>query len=173
MRETGDFDAFYTHTARRMVGYVYTLIGDLAEAEDTVQEAYARAWQHWPKVSRYENPEAWVRTVSYRIAVSSWRRTMSRQRAYRRHGPPPDVPGLDTDHVALVAALRQTNPDQRRVVVLHHLVGLTVEEISHETGVPTGTIKARLARGRAAMAKHLNEDDGEFGPHAEEVTDHA
>jgi RNA polymerase sigma-70 factor, ECF subfamily len=50
---------------------------------------------------------------------------------------------------------------------------LTVEEISQETGAPTGTIKARLARGRAAMARHLNEDNGEFGPYMEEVTDHA
>ena len=172
MRETGDFDAFYAHTARRMVGYIYTLIGDLAEAEDTVQEAYARAWQHWPKVARYENPEAWVRTVSYRIAVSSWRRSMSRQHAYRRHGPPPDVPGLDTDHVALVAALRHTSAEQRRAVVLHHLVGLTVDEISHEIGAPTGTIKARLARGRAAMAKYLDEA-GEHGPYMDEVNDQA
>ena len=77
MRETEDFDAFYAHTARRLVGYVYTLTGDLAEAEDTVQEAYARAWQHGSKVRRYENPEAWVRTVAYRIAVSSWRRFRS------------------------------------------------------------------------------------------------
>lgn len=171
MRETGDFDAFYAHTARRLVGYVYTLIGDLAEAEDTVQEAYARAWQHWPKVSRYENPEAWVRTVAYRIAVSSWRRAVSRQRAYRRHGPPPHVPGLDADHVALVSALRQASPEQRRAIVLHHLVGLTVDEIAHETGAPSGTVKARLARGRAAMAKHLDAADPR-GPYLEEVDDH-
>jgi RNA polymerase sigma-70 factor (ECF subfamily) len=152
MRETGDIDAFHTYTARRMVGYVYTLIGDLAEAEDTVQEPYVKARQHWPKVSRYENPEAWVRTVSYRIAVSSWRRAMSRQRAYRRHGPPPDVPGLDTDHVALADRVTPRQPGTAtrgraappgRVDGGGDLAG---------NRAPTGTIKARLARGRVRQA---------------------
>lgn len=169
MRETSEFDEFYAHTARRVVGYVYALTGDLADAEDTVQEAYARAWQHWGKLSRYESPEAWVRTVAYRIAVSSWRRSVSRQRAHRRHGPAADVPGLDADHVALVAALRKVNGEQRRAIVLHHLVGLTVDEIAHETGAPTGTVKARLARGRAAMATHLTNIDAS---NLEGVTDH-
>lgn len=45
------------------------------------------------------------------------------------------------------------------MIVLHHLVGLSVEEISHEVGSPTGTVKAWLARGRKAMARHLSETD--------------
>jgi RNA polymerase sigma-70 factor (ECF subfamily) len=41
---------------------------------------------------------------------------------------------------------------RRRAIVLHHLAGLSVEEIAHETGAPAGTVKARLARGRRALA---------------------
>jgi RNA polymerase sigma-70 factor (ECF subfamily) len=40
--------------------------------------------------------------------------------------------------------------------VLHHLVGLPVEEVARELGVPTGTVKSRLARGRTALAQVLN-----------------
>ena len=44
---------------------------------------------------------------------------------------------------------------QRRAIVLHHLSGLSVAEVAHETGAPEGTVKARLARGRGALAELL------------------
>jgi RNA polymerase sigma-70 factor, ECF subfamily len=40
-----------------------------------------------------------------------------------------------------------------RISALHHLGGLSVEEVARETGAPTGTVKARLSRGRAALAR--------------------
>lgn len=64
MRDPDDFDAFYTATARRVVGHVSAMTGDRAEAEDAVAGAYARAWERWGKVSRYEDPEGWVRSVA-------------------------------------------------------------------------------------------------------------
>ncbi|MBR7835210.1 SigE family RNA polymerase sigma factor, partial [Actinospica durhamensis] len=47
MRNSQEFDDFYAGSVRRVSGYVYALTGDRAETEDVVQEAYARAWQHW------------------------------------------------------------------------------------------------------------------------------
>lgn len=41
--------------------------------------------------------------------------------------------------------------------MLHHLVGLSVEEVAQETGAPIGTVKSRLARGRRALAGHVSE----------------
>jgi RNA polymerase sigma-70 factor (ECF subfamily) len=66
-------------------------------------------------------------------------------------------------HTALVRALRQITPDQRRAIVLHHLCDLSVAEVAAETGVPHGTVKARLSRGREALAALLLDD-----PHDEE-----
>jgi RNA polymerase sigma-70 factor (ECF subfamily) len=62
-----------------------------------------------------------------------------------------------SSQVALVTALRRIPAEQRRAVVLHHLVGLSVEEIAAETGAPAGTVKVRLARGRAKLAPHVSE----------------
>ncbi|MGE5826781.1 MAG: sigma factor [Micromonosporaceae bacterium] len=78
------FDQFYATTARRVAAQVAAMVGDLGEAEDAVSEAYARAWQRLLKLSRYTDPVAWVRTVAYRIAVSSWRRTRNRLLAQER-----------------------------------------------------------------------------------------
>jgi len=73
---------------------------------------------------------------------------VSRTAAHRRHGVPDDEAGLSPDYVAIVAALRKIPAGQRQAIVLHHLYSLSVGEIAQEVGVPTGTVKARLSRGR-------------------------
>lgn len=163
MRDPDSFDAFYAGSVRRVTSQIYALIGDRTEAEDAVQEAFARAWQRWGKVSRYGDPEGWVRTVSYRISVSSWRKRANSAAAHRRQGIARDVPELSPDYVAIIAALRKINAEQRRAIVLYHLVGLSVVEIASETGASAAAVKARLARGRSALQAHLAELPTSFG----------
>lgn len=153
-----EFDAFYAATHRRLVSHVYAMTGSLHEAEDCVQEAFARAWQQWHKLStEVGSPEAWVRTVASRLAISSWRKAVNRLKAHRREHDGAEVSGMNPDHIAVVAALRQISADQRMAIVLFHYAGLTIDEIAAETGAAPGTVKARLARGRRALAPHLTE----------------
>ena len=156
--EAEEFDDFYTASFTRLVGQVYAMIGDRDEAHDCVQEAFVRAWSHRRQLQRARSPEAWVRTTAYRLAVSRWRRTMRGRR-------PPDralqdtrpTEGLGPDHVALVAALRQLSEAQRRALVLHHMCDLSIADVAAETGVPVGTVKARLSRGRTALTTLLDD----------------
>lgn len=153
-----DFDAFYSATYRRIVGQIYAMTGSLHEAEDCVQEAYARAWQRWGKLSTdHGNPEAWVRTVSARLAVSSWRKAVNRLKAHRRDTKAAEAPEMGPDHLAVVAALRKISVDQRLAILLYHYAGLSVEEIAAETGALASAVKARLSRGRKALAPYLTE----------------
>lgn len=165
MRDAEDFDTFYATSSRRVLAHVAMMVGSQAEAEDSVAEAYLRAWNRWHKISRYENPEAWVRQVAYRLAVSTWRKAVNRLYAHRRETTDRsvDVGGdaVSPDHVAIVAALRRLPARQRRVIVLHYLVGLSVAEIHEETGVPVGTITTWLARGRRAMAAYLSDSESD------------
>jgi RNA polymerase sigma-70 factor (ECF subfamily) len=164
MRDAGEFDAFYADTSRRVLGQVYAMTGNLAEAEDAVAEAFARAWQRWPQVREAQSPEAWVRSVAARIAVSTWRKAVNRVRAHRRTAPEQANPAsLGPDHVAMVTALKHLSADHRRAIVLHYVADLTVEEISKEMGAPTGTVKAWLSRGRQAMSRHLEEHEDVAG----------
>ncbi|HWH27735.1 MAG TPA: SigE family RNA polymerase sigma factor [Mycobacteriales bacterium] len=158
-----DFDALYRVGAPRLVRQLLPLVRDRQEAADVVQEAFARAYARWSTVSGYDAPEAWVRSVAVRLAVSRWRRHRNSLVAWRRHGAPDDLPGASPDAVALVAALRRLPEVQRVAVVLHHLVDLSVEQVAAETGVPTGTVKTRLARGRAALALLLREQSPSLG----------
>ncbi|MER5851939.1 SigE family RNA polymerase sigma factor [Streptomyces sp. NPDC002012] len=159
MSTEAEFDAFYAATAKRLVATVYAMTGDLAEAEDAVQEAYARAWQRWGRLTREGDPLPWVRTVASRLAISTWRRTRNRFRAHLRHGPAPDLPGLSEDRVALVTALRELSVDQRRAVVLHHLLDLPVEDVARETGSSSGAVRTRLSRARKLLGKRLTDID--------------
>ena len=163
LRMTEDeFDEFYTASFARVTGQVYAMIGNRDEAQECVQEAFVRAWAHRRKLERSEHPEAWVRTTAYRLAVSRWRRTSRSRRAPdRAMSPPTRTAPPSEDHVALVAALRLLPEAQRRALVLHHVCDLPVQAVAAEVGVPEGTVKARLSRGRAALAALLSVEIGD------------
>jgi RNA polymerase sigma-70 factor (ECF subfamily) len=154
-----EFDGFYAGSVDRLVGQVYALTGDRGEAQDAVQEAFIRAWKHRGSLDREGHPEAWVRRVAMRLAISRWRKAQTSLTSWRRHGVADDPTGPSADTVAIVRALRRISDEQRRAIVLHHLCDLTVEQVAAETGSPVGTVKARLARGRAALAPYLTDSD--------------
>lgn len=155
--DEADFDEFFGASFRRVVSQIYAMTGNLAEAEDAVAEAYARAWQRWDVVRGYLDPESWIRTVAYRLAVSSWRKAVNRRAAHRREAAAAESPAMSADHLTLVSALRRISAEQRRAIVLFHLVGLSVSEIAAETGAPEGTVKSHLNRGRKALAPLVSE----------------
>jgi RNA polymerase sigma-70 factor (ECF subfamily) len=142
------FEASY----RRLVGQLYGVCGDLTEAEEVVAEAFARAVQHQRTFVRLDNPEAWLRTVAVNVSRSRFRRRLlpvTAERPVDRH------PDLDDDRLALVAALRQLPRAQREAIALHYLADLPIHEVAAATDSPVGTVKARLSRGRAALAELL------------------
>jgi len=155
-----DFAGFYRAHFQRLAVQLYAYLGDHAEAQDLAQEAFCRAVQRWDAVSRYGDPSAWVRRVAWNLATSRLRharvalRHLRGQREQVTQGPGPD-------RVALVRALATLPPNQRRSVVLHHLAHLSVAEIAAHDGVPEGTVRSWLTRGRAALAVYFSEPDRE------------
>lgn len=158
--EEAEFDELYRASSRRLVGQLYAITGNMTEAQDVVQEAFARAWERRSQLEAVERPEAWIRTIACRLAISRWRKAKNAATAWMRKAQAEHGVEVSPDHVALVTALRQIPEAQREAIVLHHLCDLSVEEISRQTGTPTGTIKARLARGRAALAPLLGDARG-------------
>ena len=156
-----DFTAFYDATWARTVACAYAMTGVLGDAEDLAQEAYSRAWPRWSTLREYDDPGAWVRQVATRLAVSRWRRARTAAGFLASHRGPEHVAPPSETTAALVMALKQLPEAQRRAVVLHHLGELPVGEIARIERCPEGTVKARLSRGRAALATILAPRDGE------------
>jgi RNA polymerase sigma-70 factor, ECF subfamily len=157
--DTQGFEEFYTATVGRMIGVVFPVTGDLHEAEEIVQEAYARASTRWARLRDYESPEAWVRRVAMNLATDRGRRLQRQARALLRAGPPPAVPQASVEAMVLAQALRTLPMHQRQAIVLHHLVDLPIEEVAAILGIRTGTVKSWLARGRRALAARLGESE--------------
>lgn len=154
-------DAYEAHY-RRLVAALYALTGDHAEAQDLVQEAYARALARPRQFLDVADPEAWLRTVAMNLARTRWRRRRlfdTLVRSGRVARPVESVPGVDPNRVALVAALQQLSQATRETIVLHHLADMSVHEVADALGVPVGTVKARLSRGRAMLAALLSDAD--------------
>jgi RNA polymerase sigma-70 factor (ECF subfamily) len=169
MAGEGDFDEFYLASRPRLLRQLTVMTGDAELAADVLQEAHTRAWQRWRRVSRLDNPEAWVRTVAWRLAVSQHRRRLvSRDKARRLFGIAEAVsqPTHSDEVMDVRAALRRLSPEHRRTLVLYEMCGLSVPQVAAETGVPEGTVKSRLSRARAALEGALGTDYLTAGPAA-------
>ena len=153
------FEAFYAGSARRLLTQLYLVTGDVEEARDCLPEAYARAWLRWDGLHRdVADPFGWVYTVGYRIAVSRFRRRLAFGRALRRTPPTAVVPGPGPEVTAVRDALRTLPAGQRAALVLHYYQGMSVTEIAPLLGITPSAVKARLARGRAALAPLLDDE---------------
>lgn len=146
------FEDFYRGSYPQLFRVLVTFTTDRQDAEDVLQEAYAKAAADWARVSRLDNPGAWVRRVAVNRAVDLHRRRGRRGEAYRRLQPPSPAQGVSLE---VEEGLRALRPEERQVLVLHYLLGLTVAEIADEVRRPTGTVKSQLVRGRQQLAAHL------------------
>ena len=159
MAGSGSFEEFYSSTVGRLLGQLFPVTGDLHEAEEVVQEAFARASVRWARLRDYDVPEAWVRRVAMNLAADRARSLHRQASALLRLSPPPEVPPASVEALALADALRTLPIRQRQVIVLHHLVDLPVAEVARTLAIRDGTVKSLLARGRRALAAKLGEPE--------------
>jgi RNA polymerase sigma-70 factor, ECF subfamily len=159
------FDELYAVTRERLTDQLTALAGDRSEAQDLVQEAFVRAWIRWDTVSAYDDPEGWIRRVAYNLGVSRWRKARRLLLLPSPAGVLPSAAGLVSDgssiggpgeSIGVIAALQTLPVPERRAVVLHHVAGLSVEEVAAEVGSPVGTVKSWLARGRSRLQAELD-----------------
>jgi RNA polymerase sigma factor (sigma-70 family) len=160
-------DELYDASYRRLVVQMFAICGDLADAEDAVQEAFVVALRKQRTLASVHNPEAWVRTTAVNHLRSHWRHAAVVRKYQPRVPGPQEAVLVGPEHVAILNALAQVDESQREVVVLHYLADLGTAEIAAELGVPEGTVKSRLARARARLAPLLADrlDDREEHRH--------
>ena len=110
MADIEEFEEFYLATVGRLLGQLFPVTGDLHEAEEVVQEAYARASTRWARLRDYDVPEAWVRRVAMNLAADRGRRLQRQARALLRAGPPPNVPPASTSEMRRCRAAPPSAP---------------------------------------------------------------
>jgi RNA polymerase sigma-70 factor (ECF subfamily) len=151
-------EAFHA-SYRRLVGQMFALCGDLANAEDLVQEAFVRALDRASSFRATDNPEAWLSRVAINLQHSRWRRMKRYAGLQPRLVERPLAGEFAPESLDLIDALAELPTGQREVVVLHHLTDLPVHEVAAILGISPGTVKSRLSRARAALADVLNDEE--------------
>jgi RNA polymerase sigma-70 factor (sigma-E family) len=162
-RSEGRDDAFVEYVAARrarLYRTAYLICGDAHVAEDLVQIALAKAYVAWRRLERAGNVDAYVRRILVNAHVDETRRSWRRERT-----------GLDEIEEAMVssahdaleahedlwAALHALAPGQRRIVVLRHYWGLSVEETAADLGISPGTVKSQTSDALAHLRHALSD----------------
>lgn len=145
------FTAFYGEAYRRVAAALSSTLGDRELGVEAADEAMARCYAHWDKVSHYDNPAGWVYRVGLNWALS-WRRKLARRHTLAP--PEPVQPTLPADP-QIVEALSSLDMRLRSVVVCRILLDWSTEQTAEVLQIKPGTVKSRLHRGLSRLAESL------------------
>jgi RNA polymerase sigma-70 factor (ECF subfamily) len=137
------------------------LRADIDRAEDAVQETLVRCWRNLPGLRDPDRFDAWLnRLLLHAIAdeVRSHRRYAANVAILRVEPAETDSAGAIADRDELARVFGRLSLDHRTIVVLHHYLGLTVEEAARTIGIPVGTAKSRLHYATDALRAALEAD---------------
>ncbi|CAN5246184.1 MAG: sigma-70 family RNA polymerase sigma factor [Actinobacteria bacterium] len=151
------------------------LVGSREEAEDLVQEAYARAFRSWRSFTPGTNMRAWLFRILTNLNVDRGRRIQRtpdmqplEESDYYLANKLASAAGeevLEQEHVverlsqdSVVSALSEIQPQFRDVVVLVDIGDFTYADAAQILDIPIGTVMSRLHRGRRALKQKLAEE---------------
>lgn len=155
-----EFSEWYGGQHRRVVSSLVAVSGSVDAATEAADEAFARAFLAWSRISTRGQPEAWV----FRVALNHLRRQMRRSGLERRwwsnqpavEASPPELP----DH-PIWEAVRGLPLRQRTALVLRYVADLPEAEIARSMGIRRGTVAATLATARERLAIELSRIESE------------
>jgi RNA polymerase sigma-70 factor (sigma-E family) len=169
MEREAAFSAYVAVRRAKLFRSACLLCGDPHRAEDIVQDTLAKLYANWPRVSRADNVEGYVRRILVNSHYSDRRRPWRRESALPTPIDLPLEPGMSPEDAdAIWMAIRSLPAGQRRVVVLRHIWDLSVEETAAELGVSIGTVKSQTSDALAALRRALTSDFGTASLQGEE-----
>jgi RNA polymerase sigma-70 factor (sigma-E family) len=145
------FEDFVRARSSSLFRTALLLVGqNRAEAEDLLQLALERAYRHWPRICRTDEPERYVRRILANVSVDRWRKIARRAEQAMPVGfaglAVPDHTAQIAEHDYLLRALATLPPGQRAVLVLRYFDDLSEGETAQMLGCSVGTVKSQAAR---------------------------
>jgi RNA polymerase sigma-70 factor, ECF subfamily len=180
--QRGDVNAFnelILHYQQTTYGVIYRMIGNADIAADVTQDAFIAAFRAIQSFRGGSSFRAWLLRIASNMACDHWRRTQRHPEESLDVLADEDEPHATSDLNALVESGQEANPeeyvlsqelqdiiqrglqalplDQRVAVVLCDIEGLSYEEIALTTRSNIGTVRSRIARGRARLRLYLDQ----------------
>ena len=161
------FDILVSRYRDPLMNYIYRFLGDMKEGEDLLQETFLRVYRNRHSYRRIAKFSTWLYTIAGNLARSEYRKR-KRRRLYSIQSVNRDAEEYEVDipdetfspdrHTEstlqdkyIQEALNQIPEEFREVVVLRDVQQLAYEEIAQITGLPMGTVKSRINRGRIKL----------------------
>jgi RNA polymerase sigma-70 factor (sigma-E family) len=162
-RRRAEFERFVAESTEPLLRAAYLVVGDLAEAEDLVQECLIKVARRWPRVRTMDHPRAYARRVLINLALDGSGRRV------RHRGELELVDALQDGHdeasardlaavdsrAELEQALAMLAPRQRAVLVLRYFEDLSEADTAAVLGCSLGTVKSTASRALVRLQSTL------------------
>ncbi|WP_407642826.1 SigE family RNA polymerase sigma factor [Actinacidiphila yanglinensis] len=151
-----DFDSYAAARWPTLVHTAYLLTGDRHEAEDVVQATLAKVYLAWNRISRLDEPDAYVHRALVNNNLSRFRKRRVVQLLTSVIPDRPREPPQDQveERALLVSALATLPPRQRAAVVLRYWEDLSEHQVAEILGCSTGNVKSQASRGLRKLREH-------------------
>jgi RNA polymerase sigma-70 factor (ECF subfamily) len=165
---------------KRVYGICYRFIGDATEAEDVTQDVFLKIYRNLASFDADKGSfQTWITTLTRNMLVDNYRRTrldratdsidvtlsgeddgptMSERLTDTRPNQEQRYAGLELK-ATIQHALKKLSPELREAVILRDLEDMDYKEIALVLKIPEGTVKSRISRGRAELARLLQRID--------------
>ncbi|HJT64550.1 MAG TPA: sigma-70 family RNA polymerase sigma factor [Candidatus Limnocylindria bacterium] len=160
----GDEEAFASLAVAagdRLHAVAHRILRDIDLAEDATQQALLTIWRDLPQLRDPARFEAWSYRLLVRACYAEARRNRSWQPGLRlvdTDTPMADSSASVADRDQLERGFRRLSIDHRAVVVLHHYLDFTLDEVADALGVPVGTVRSRLHYAMRGLRAALDAD---------------
>jgi RNA polymerase sigma-70 factor (ECF subfamily) len=161
------WDEIVRRHSRLVFNVAYKFVGTYELAEDLAQDVFIKLFKSLGSFDRRANFQTWLVSVSRNLCIDHYRSVRKERETIARNVDPADLasvaPGRGAhaalerrDRVQLLrTALDRLAPALRTAVMLRDVQELTYLEIADRLGLPEGTVKSRINRGRTELARHL------------------
>ena len=161
------WEAIVRQNWRRVFNVAYKFVGTHEESEDLTQDIFLKVFKSLHTFDRRANFQTWLISVSRNLCIDHYRSVRKERATLDRGVDPSELSPASTtpsphavlerqDQVGLLKeALKGLSPSLRTALLLRDIRELTYQEIAGELGVPEGTVKSRINRGRAELARQL------------------
>jgi len=167
------WDALVRMYWRKVFNVAYKFVGKHDEAEDLAQEIFLKIFKSLDTFDRRANFQTWLVSVSRNLCIDHYRSVRKERATIDRAvdaselAPASSDPGPmaaleQRDRLTLLRDALAALPDALRTAVLmRDIHELSYQEIADRLGLPEGTVKSRINRGRAELARHIRKLRGE------------
>jgi RNA polymerase sigma-70 factor, ECF subfamily len=159
---------------RKVFNVAYRFVGTYDEAEDLTQDIFLKVFRSLSSFDRRANFQTWLISVSRNLCIDRYRSGRRARAVFAREvdaatvqaespGPSPEARVDTQDRIGLLReALRGLSPALRTAVLLRDIHELSYQEIADRLGIAEGTVKSRINRGRADLAKQIESLRGQL-----------